>query len=188
MTFDDRLHTMTYEEAGENERRYHTPVDDWDGANDPAPREPAFSVGNSTQTSILNANPFRRGEFWTSSASQSLLPGGQMIIGADWQVSGVAVIQIPGAAEASGTAHFLKPEVLPCRMKVKQFVDGRAHSGELQDEARKLYNGGGRDRHYANQAVKFRYLIKTVREDAHAFDREGRKRLAVDFMKPWWRH
>lgn len=328
MTFDDRLHTMTYEEAWEIERRYHTPVapgiyevdfyfdpfghlNDWDSANDPAPSETVFRECNSTQAPILNANPFRPGEFWSASLSRHLLPGGQMSIGPDWQVSGVDVIHTPGAADAAGTAHFLKPEVLPCRMKVKHFVDGRAHSGELQDEARKLYNAmsfkvlrdgwgfntfitvtakylgltshaefaalmpvmnkavadwlkarpkrsarfgmteetnhsyifvlersgythglhvhllcsipvalrkefraflvdwwdeqaglavptnavnvqyshsGGRDRHYANQAVKFRYLIKTVREDAHAFDLEGRKRLAVDFMKPWLRH
>lgn len=203
------------------------------------------------------------------------------------------------------------PVVLPCRMKVRQYVDGRAHSGALLDEARKLYNAmsfkvlrdgwgfntfitvtakylgltshaefaalipvmnkavagwlkarpkrsarfhlaeetkhsyifvlersgythglhvhllcsipaalrkefraflvdwweaqaglavptnavnvqyshsGGRGRHYANQAVKFRYMIKTVQEDAHAFDHKGRKRLAVNFMKPWLRH
>lgn len=203
-----------------------------------------------------------------------------------------------------------QPVVLPCRMKVRQYVDGRAHSGELLDEARKLYNAmsfkvlrdgwgfntfitvtakylgltshaefaafipvmskavagwlkarpkrsarfhlaedanhsyifvlersgythglhvhllcsipaalrkefraflvdwwerqarlavptnavnvqysnsGGRDRHYLNQAVKFRYMIKTVQEDAYAFDHEGRKRFAVDFMKPWLR-
>lgn len=203
------------------------------------------------------------------------------------------------------------PVVLPCRMKVRQYVDGRAHSGELLDEARKLYNAmsfkvlrdgwgfntfitvtakylgltshaefaalipvmnkavagwlkarpkrsarfrmteemnhsyifvlersgythglhahllcsipatlrkefraflvdwwegqaglavptnavnvqysdsWGRPEHYTNQAWKFRYMVKAVREDAYAFDEEGRKRLAVEFMKPWLRH
>lgn len=203
------------------------------------------------------------------------------------------------------------PVVLPCRMKVRQYVDGRAHSGELLDEARKLYNAmsfkvlrdgwgfntfitvtaqylgltshaefaalipvmnkavagwlqarpkrtarfhltgetkhsyifvlersgyrhglhfhllcsipvelreefrafladwwegqaglavptnavdvqysesWGRPEHYTNQAWKFRYMVKTVRDDAYAFDDEGRKRLAVEFMRPWWRH
>ena len=203
------------------------------------------------------------------------------------------------------------PVVLPCRMKVRQYVDRRAHSGELLDEARKLYNAmsfkvlrdgwgfntfitvtakylgltshaefaalipvmnkavagwlkarpkgsarfrmteetnhsyifvlerngythglhvhllcsiptalrtefraflvdwwegqaglavptnavdvqysdsWGRPEHYSNQAWKFRYMVKTVREDAYAFDDAGRKRLAVEFMKPWLRH
>lgn len=203
------------------------------------------------------------------------------------------------------------PVLLPCRMKMREYVDGRAHSGELLDEARKLYNAmsfkvlrdgwgfntfitvtakylgltshaefaalipvmnkavagwlkarpkgsarfrmteetnhsyifvlersgythglhvhllcsiptalrkefraflvdwwerqaglavptnavdvqysdsWGRPEHYSNQAWKFRYMVKTVREDAYAFDDEGRKRLAVEFMKPWLRH
>ncbi|MDG4670987.1 hypothetical protein P9A16_07620 [Shinella sp. 838] len=203
------------------------------------------------------------------------------------------------------------PVVLPCRMKVRQYIDGRVHSGELLDEARKLYNAmsfkvlrdgwgfntfitvtakylgltshaefaalipvmnkavagwlkarpkrsarfrmteeanhsyifvlersgythglhvhllcsipaalrkefraflvdwweeqaglavptnavdvqysdsWGRPEHYSNQAWKFRYMVKTVREDAYAFDNEGRKRLAVEFMKPWLPH
>ena len=200
------------------------------------------------------------------------------------------------------------PEVLPCRMTVKSYVDGRPHSGELGDEARRLYDAmsfkalrdgwgfntfvtvtaqylgfeshaefaamipamnkamagwlkaspkrsarfyqdessnhsyiyvlersgfrhglhfhmmctvpvklrkefrcfladwwerqaclavpsnavdvkysqsGGRDRQFDNQAIKFRYMIKTVREDVYTYDKEGRKRLAAEFMKPW---
>jgi hypothetical protein len=203
------------------------------------------------------------------------------------------------------------PDTLPCRMKVRQYIDGRAHSGELRDEARKLYNAmsfkvlrdgwgfntfitvtakylgltshaefatlipvmnkalagwlkarpkrsarfhmteetnhsyifvlersgythglhfhmlctvpvdlrdefrvsladwweqqsglaaptnavdvkysdsWGRPEHYANQALKFRYTIKTVPEDYWVIDQKGRKRYAVEFMKPWLRH
>lgn len=226
-----------------------------------------------------------------------------------------ADVDLFGTASAKPVAPMIAwlpmPDVLPCRMKVRHYGDGRAHSGELLDGARKLYNAmsfkvlrdgwgfntfvtitakylgltshaefaelmpvmnkavagwlrarpkrsarfriteetnhsyifvlersgythglhvhllcsipatirkefrtflvdwwerqaglavptnavnvqytqsGCRDRHYANQTVKFRYIIKTVREDAHVFDRECRERLAVDFMKPWLRH
>lgn len=213
----------------------------------------------------------------------------------------------PAKPRASMKTWLPMPNVLPCRMKVRQYVDGREHSGELRDEARKLYNAmsfkvlrdgwgfntfitvtakylgltshaefaalipvmnkavagwlkarpkrtarfhlkvetkhsyifvlersgyrhglhfhllcsipvalreefraflvdwwegqaslavptnavdvqysdsWGRPEHYTNQAVKFRYMIKTVREDTYAFDWEGRKRFAIEFMKP----
>lgn len=43
-------------------------------------------------------------------------------------------------------------------------------------------------RHYDNQVRKFRYMIKTVREDVFTFDQDGCKQLAVEFMKPWLSH
>ncbi|WP_145925857.1 hypothetical protein [Shinella sp. HZN7] len=52
----------------------------------------------------------------------------------------------------------------------------------------KYSNSWGRPEHYANQALKFRYTIKTVPEDFWVFDHEGRKQYAVEFMKPWLPH
>jgi hypothetical protein len=47
-------------------------------------------------------------------------------------------------------------------------------------------DSGSRSKHYTNQAIKFRYLIKTVQQHAYAFDRDGERCWAVDFMMPWW--
>ena len=90
---------------------------------------------------MLNGNPFRPGEDWgTVPPKRRLLPGGVLTICPYWQVTG------PTIAPASTNSSKLTkvwgpmPQVLPCRMKVKQYVDDRPHRPGLVDEARKLYN------------------------------------------------
>lgn len=110
----------------------------------PPPIGPASCGAPMKETKVLNGNPFRPGEYWDTTPHRSVLPGGQMTIDIDWEAGAPVVVPpepTPPAPEPEPERVYLPmPVVLPCRTKVKQYVDGRAHSGELLGEARKLYN------------------------------------------------
>jgi hypothetical protein len=108
--------------------------------NIPSPIEPAIRAAPLKETKMLNGNPFRPGEYWNTAPHRSVLPGGQLTISPDWEVSGPKVEVMQPVTPEPERAYLPMPVVLPCRMKVKQYVDGRVHREGLGDEARKLYN------------------------------------------------
>lgn len=69
--------------------------------------EPAVRVAPTKEKSMVNANPFRPGEYWGGGRPQrAMLPGGRTTISPAWEVSGPKIV-------------------------VMRTVDSRVHSGEL---------------------------------------------------------
>lgn len=59
------------------------------GGNIPSPIEPTDRAAPLKETTMLIGNPFRPGEHWGSGrAYRSVLPGGQLTVSPDWDVSG----------------------------------------------------------------------------------------------------